>query len=110
MESSTQEKSSTVYETVKQTIIYNISKKLLNTLHINTYLSLNKGTLQTLLSPSSNYNNINKIYGCMEKLKDNYPDFNSKYKDLIEFIETTINILNTFDYNEIIFFENLLQI
>ena len=110
MESSTSKTNSIVYQSVNQTIIHNITKKLLNILHINTYLSLNKGALQTLLSPSSNYNHINKIYGCMEKLKDNYPDFNSKYKDLIEFIETTINILNTFDYNEIIFFENLLQI
>ena len=37
MESSTQQTSSTVYETVKQTIIYNITKKLLNTLQTNSH-------------------------------------------------------------------------
>jgi|LakMenEpi03Aug12_release.lakeMendotaPanAssembly.Ray.scaffolds.fasta_scaffold369321_3 hypothetical protein len=70
MEISTQQISSTVYEPVKQTIIHNITKKLLNTLQPHKDKYLNKCALQDLLSHIINYNHtgINEINNCREKL------------------------------------------
>ena len=110
MESSTQQTSSTVYETVKQTIIYNITKKLLNTLQTNSHAkyTINKNIIDNLCK-RSNFDKIAKLYNIFAIINSNDYNTINFLDNLFELIKSLTIYLNTFDYCELILLEYMLD-